>query len=202
MFYPGKKLSDNDIKELTKQTAQLSYGESNLNKLKAVDLVNYFEKSNDYRENYYKQAGVFGSHSTYTRYYSKIKVSLDILPTIMKFIHNKINSGWFYDGERVGRKPHVSLNESFIIDIWDKGITSDADRDKMINDGYGNSSIRLLYKNQNDIELSYSKKYIVGAFWDMEDYEKMFKFFGIKDKKDKQEIITKMKNTQANFVYD
>ena len=201
MFYPGKKLSNNDIKELTKQTALLCYGESNLNKLQAVDLVNYFEKSNNYREKYYRQVGVFGAYSEYARHYPTITVSLNMLPTILKFIHNKINNGWFYDGERVGRLPDLSLNESFKIDIWDNGITSQAERDKMINEGYGSSSIRLLYENQNHIELSYRKEYTVRVFRN-EDYEKMVKYFKIKDKEDKQAIMEKMKNTKENLIYD
>lgn len=202
MFYPGKKLSNNDIKELTKQAALLCYGDSNLNKLQAVDLVNYFEKSNNYSDRYYKQRGVFGAYSECIRYYSTIKVSLNMLPNIMKFIHNKVNNGCFYDGERVGKLPDLSLNESFVIDVWDKGITSPAERDKLIEKGYGSSSIRLLYKNQNDIELSYSKKYTVRAFRSKEDFEKIFKFFKVKDKEAKQAIIEKMKNAKDIFICD
>ena len=125
-----------------------------------------------------------------------------MLPNIMKFIHNKVNNGCFFDGERVGKLPDLSLNESFVIDVWDKGITSQAERDKLINEGYGSSNIRLLYKNQNDIELSYSKKYTVRAFRSKEDFEKMFKFFKVKDKEAKQAIIEKMKNARDNFICD
>lgn len=202
MFYPGKKLTKDNIEELTKQTSALIYGEDNLRNIPQVDVIEIFEKKCIFKERSYKQTGVFGNHSSYTMYSPRIKISYESVPFILKFILNKINDGWNFSAERVGKLPDISIDESFLIDISYGGITSIDKREQFIKEGYGFMHMRVLFKNINDIELSYRKTYTAEYLQNSDDYEKMFNFLGVIEKHKKQEIIDKLNNAIENFVYD
>lgn len=202
MFYPGKDLSKDDIKVLLKQSSKLIYGVDNLNKIPALDVIECFEKNSRCKEECYKQTGVFGCFSSYSMYYPQINIKFTALPFVLKFIINKINSGWECDAERVGKLDTLSLEESFVIDIICGGISSQDKRELYLREGCGCMHVRILYKNQNDIKLSYRKNYTIESFRNREEYEKMYKFFGVRDRRKKQEMMIRLENTKPYFVYD